>query len=231
MQIKAYAKINLTLDITGKRADGYHAIESVMQSVSLCDILDIRENRLNKISVSSNAAYLPNDESNTAFKAAQLFYEHTGISGRAVDIHIDKKIPSRAGMGGGSSDAAAVLWAMNEIYKTNLSMQELLKIGVKIGADVPFCLIGGTCRCSGIGEKLLRVNPMPECFLLICKPPAGISTPRAYMLVDKHPFAPAAATPKMLTALRTGQLHNVAAALANRFDEVLLISQMGPTRS
>ncbi|WP_099205489.1 4-(cytidine 5'-diphospho)-2-C-methyl-D-erythritol kinase [Scatolibacter rhodanostii] len=226
MEIKAYAKINLTLDISGKRADGYHNIESVMQSISLADTLEIRENNLGKIYLSSNVASLPTDESNTAFKAAKLFYEYTEIKNRYVDIRLDKQIPDKAGMGGGSSDAAAVLWAMNEIYKTNLTMPELFRLGAKIGADVPFCLAGGTCHCRGIGEKIARVDPMPACFLLICKPPAGVSTPRAYAMVDKLLFSAPTGTPKMITALKGGNLQHVSAALSNRFDEVLFLPQV-----
>lgn len=226
MQIKAYAKINLTLDITGKRADGYHNIESIIQSISLCDTLDIRENSSGKIHVTSNTSYLSDDENNTAYKAAKVFYEHTGGKIHGISIDIEKKIPSRAGMGGGSSDAAAVLWAMNEIYRTNLSMSELFHLGTKIGADVPFCLAGGTCYCSGIGEKITRIDGMPHCFLLICKPSAGVSTPRAYALVDKLLYSSPTATPKMANALRSGQIENVAAALSNRFDEVLFLPQV-----
>lgn len=226
IKLKAYAKINLTLDITGKKSDGYHTIESVMQTVSLYDEVRITENFLGKIRITSNAAFLPTDETNTAYKAAKAFLNYIDIRGKNVDIYIDKKIPSRAGMGGGSADAAAVLWGMNDLFSANLSMQELLKIGATVGADVPFCLVGGTCYCKGIGEQISRVDPMPDCFILICKPPAGVSTPRAYATVDKLPFTSAVATPKMLNALRTGQIQNVASALSNRFDEVLRISQV-----
>lgn len=225
IEIKAYAKINLTLDIGSRRPNGYHNIESVMQSVSLYDTVSVGRGGLNRIRVSSNASYLPNDERNTAFQAATLFFKHTGLAAQA-DIRIDKKIPSRSGMGGGSSDAAAVLWGLNELHQTGLSLPELMRLGVRVGADVPFCLAGGTCLCRGIGEKITRVDPMPACTLLICKPPAGISTPRAYGLVDKLPVPAAGATPKMLTALKSGALHNVAAALSNRFDEVTLLSQV-----
>lgn len=226
IKLKAYAKINLTLDITGKRSDGYHTIESVMQTISLCDEVRINENFMGKINVNSNSEFLPTDENNTAFKAAKVFLNYTDIRGKNVDIYIDKKIPSRAGMGGGSADAAAVLWGMNDLFSANLSMQELMLLGAKVGADVPFCLAGGTCHCKGIGEQITRADPMPDCFILICKPPAGVSTPRAYANVDKHPFTSAVATPKMLNALRTGQIQNVASALSNRFDEVLRISQV-----
>lgn len=225
MEIKAYAKINLTLDITGKRADGYHTIETVMQSVGLSDTITILESWPGEIKLETNKGYLPADRKNTAWQAAELFFQRTGIQS-GVRIKIDKAIPGRAGMGGGSADAAAVLKGMNTLFRANLSREALLEMGEKIGADVPFCLVGGTCRCYGIGEKLEPVYPMPKCELLICKPPTGVSTPRAYAMADRYPPARQQYTQRMVSALRTGSIHSVARALNNRFEDTMRLQQV-----
>lgn len=225
MKIKAYAKINLTLDVTGRREDGYHTIDSVMQTIDVCDDLTLEKNTCGEIRLSSNKEYLPKNESNTAFRAAKLFFEECGLPG-GVDIHIIKRIPSRAGMGGGSTDAAAVLHALNRMYERNLPLEQLIDLGRRVGADVPFCVAGGTCRCTGIGEICEPVPPMPDCALLICRPPAGVSTPKAYALMDRYPLGGSRATPRMLTALENGRLRDVSNALANRFDETMKLMQV-----
>lgn len=225
MEIKAYAKINLTLDITGKRQDGYHTIESVMQAVSLYDIVRIERNQTDEAKLKCDKAYLPVDEKNTAFRAARHFGAFIGTP-VGVDIEIIKRVPSRAGMGGGSADAAAVLHGLNRLYGTNLSRETLCEIGAKVGADVPFCVVGGTCKCSGIGDIVEQADPMPGCRLLICKPPVGMSTPRAYAMLDRYPLSGCLHTPNMLKALTNQNLGAVAGAVANRFDEVLRFQQV-----
>lgn len=220
MIIKAPAKINLTLDITGKLENGYHTIDSIMQTVSLYDEVELEKTNDGKVSLQCNKSYLPLNEKNTAYRAARFFLEHTGIQS-GLRIHIRKIIPGRAGMGGGSADAAAVLKGMNGLFETGLDTAQLARIGAKVGADVPFCVIGGTCRCSGIGEVTESVSPMPDCTIVVCKPPAGMSTPRAYALVDKFPGQSNMATPRMLTALKNGSLRSISAAVHNRFDEVM----------
>lgn len=225
MKILANAKINLSLDITGKREDGYHLIESVMQSVSVSDEIEITENSEKQIRIVTNKGYLPVNEKNTTYKAAKLFAEHIGED-IGVDIKIEKSIPSRAGMGGGSSDAAAVLHVLNKLYNANVPQSELMRIGEKIGADVPFCVIGGTCKCTGIGEIAEEIAPMPICSLVICKPSQGMSTPRAYEIIDKYKIPKEKATPKMIKALESDDIRQVAKALSNRFDEVLRMRQV-----
>lgn len=225
MEIKAYAKINLTLDITGKREDGYHTIETVMQSVDLADTVTVLESWPGEIQVETDKGYLPADRRNTAWQAADLFFKQTGINS-GVKIKVQKTVPGRAGMGGGSADAAAVLLAMNAIFHTDLPQETLLEFGLKIGADVPFCIQGGTCRGHGIGEKLEKLSPMPKCELLICKPPTGVSTPRAYAMVDRFPPTGQIYTPRMVSALKTGDIHTVANALHNRFDETMRLQQV-----
>lgn len=183
MKLKANAKINLTLDVLGKREDGYHLIDSVFQSVSLCDEIDIKKNNAIVVRCSDNTIC---DKSNIAYTAAQKFFEYTGIIGGA-EIVIKKHIPLASGMGGGSADAAAVIVALDKIYKTNLSQEQLCEIGLSVGADVPFCIVGGTARVGGIGEKMSRLPKMPDCAILIIKHGAKLSTADMYKKVDACP--------------------------------------------
>lgn len=185
IEIFAYAKINLFLDIQKKREDGYHDIISVMQTVDWCDKIYLRRNDEKKIHLTCSEPQLPTDEKNTAYKAAKLFLER--IQSRdGWDIIIEKHIPHEAGMAGGSADAAATLKGLNRIYKEPLSERELLELGKQIGADVPFCIVGGTKLTMGIGEQMDPFPPMPDCFLVCAKMGEGISTPRAYMELDKR---------------------------------------------
>ena len=144
MKLRAYAKINLTLDVTGRREDGYHTLDTVMQTVSVWDEVEIKKINKPGIRLFCNREYLPVDTKNTAFRAAQYFFERCGITGQGLSIHIRKYIPSRAGMGGGSADAAAVLHGLNQMFHAGLPQQELVELGARVGADVPFCVVGGT---------------------------------------------------------------------------------------
>lgn len=227
MKVNAYAKINLTLDVTGKRPDGYHTLDTIMQTVSLWDELELIPKEEPGIRLTSSHKYLPENEKNTAYRAAKLFFDHCGMPEETgLEISIKKRIPNRAGMGGGSADAAAVLRGLNEMYDMGMPREELMELGAAIGADVPFCVAGGACRCTGIGEKLEPLPPMPDCHLLICKPPAGMSTPRAYALMDQFPLSSNRATPKMVAALESGDLRQIAGALGNRFDETMKLAQV-----
>ncbi len=173
----APAKINLSLDVLKKRHDGYHDLKMIMQTVSLYDEIHIKKSDI--ISIDSNKKNIPLDNRNLAWKAAELFFEYTGISG-GCKIYILKNIPDGAGLGGGSSDAATVLIALNEIYNSHLSETELINIAVKIGADVPFFIIGGTCIAEGIGEKLTKIENKTNPYVLIYKPDFSISTKWVY---------------------------------------------------
>lgn len=226
MKLKAYAKINLTLDVTGKREDGFHTLDTVMQSVSLWDDVELTKTEKPGVFLLCSESYLPVDLKNTAYRAAQEFFHRCGLEGEGVAITLEKRIPSRAGMGGGSADAAAVLRGLNEMYGAGLKVDQLADLGAKVGADVPFCVYGGACRCGGTGEKLEPVTPLPECFLTICKPPAGMSTPRAYALLDQYPQSRVRATPKMIEALEAGDLRLIGKRLANRFDETMRLMQV-----
>ena len=182
--LTAPAKINLTLDVTGRRADSYHTISSIMQSVSLSDSVFIEKNESNKIHLECKGVDLDNYVHNTAYKAAKAFCEHTHINCTGLYISIDKHIPLQAGLGGGSADAAAVIVGLNELFDTRLSLEQLCEIGAKVGADVPFCTVGGTKLCQGIGEIISYIPPLENCFIVIAKGKSGISTKEAYSKID-----------------------------------------------
>ena len=217
---KAYAKINLSLDITGKRADGYHFLETVMQSVSLHDSVFVEKAR--EITVDCPGVPVTPEE-NIACKAARAFFAAAGKHG-GCRIVIEKNIPMQAGMGGGSADAAAVLRALNLLYETDYSFEKIREIGLQAGADVPFCIEGGTQLARGIGEILSPLPFLPSCGILIGKPREGVSTKEAYAAADLLPFG-AGRTERMCQALKTGCLQKVAAAAANIFDEVLCLPE------
>ncbi len=184
----AYGKLNLGLDVTGKREDGYHLVRMVMQTVDVCDTLVIERIPGEREGVILNKLHIPagglsEDEDNLALKAARRMQECFSIN-EAVDITLEKRIPVSAGMAGGSADAAAVLRAMRKLFLPELSFEELEKIAVSIGADVPYCLYGGTVLAEGIGEKLTFLRPAPDMDLIICKPPVDVPTPLVYRLYD-----------------------------------------------
>lgn len=191
LSVLAPAKINLYLDVFARRADGYHDIESVMQTVSLFDRLTVIRNDTQdgkKISLSCRASGIPTDEKNLVWRAALRFFEMTQIETYDVAFILEKKIPSEAGLGGGSSDAAAALLALNRLYETALSLEELCALGAKLGADIPFCIKKGTVYATGIGDVMTSAPPMPDCAFLIAKPKGkGISTAEAYRAIDALP--------------------------------------------
>lgn len=215
MRLKANAKINLTLDIIGKRADGYHLIDSVFQSVSLCDEIDIQKS--NAITVRCDDSTIC-DRSNIAYKAAEKFFEYVGIDGGA-DIKIEKHIPLASGMGGGSADAAAVIVALDKLYETNLSQDMLCKIGLSVGADVPFCIMGGTARVGGIGEQMQKLPDMPDCALLLIKHGAKQSTADMYKKIDNCPQAERY-TKSVVKAIENNDLKTVCNNVFNAFSAV-----------
>lgn len=188
VKIQAPAKINLTLDITGKRADGYHTLSTIMQSISLSDIVTISGTDTGMITINSSNPLLPTDERNIAYKAAEKFLKKTNIQHNGLHIHIQKNIPSEAGLGGGSADAAAVLTGLNYMFRTKLSVNQLCEISATIGADVPFCIIGGTKFCTGIGEIMTEAKPLEQCYIVIAKGSSGISTKSAFEKIDAMEF-------------------------------------------
>jgi len=181
---KAYAKINLSLDVLGKREDGYHDVAMVMQQVSIYDWILIKRWDTPDIRMSSNLSYVPTDDRNLMMKAARLMFEKYQFPGGLL-MRLEKRIPVAAGMAGGSTDAAAVIKGINQIFELHLSKEELSEIGTKIGADVPFCIQGGTCLAEGIGEKLTQLPPAPNFYLVLVKPAFSVSTPVVYHEFDE----------------------------------------------
>lgn len=218
IQLKALGKINLGLDVLKRREDGYHEVKMIMQTVSLCDELELKKSWKEGIKVQTNLYYLPTNENNLVYKAAQLLMEEFDIRD-GISIQLKKKIPVSAGMAGGSSDAAAVLWGMNQMYGLGLSCKDLMERGVKLGADVPYCILRGTALAEGIGERLTVLPPIPKCYLLIAKPGVNVSTKYVYenlhandLKAGQHPDVDA-----MIEALKEKDL----AALSSRMGNVL----------
>lgn len=212
MKIKAYAKINITLDIPKIREDGYHELCSVFQTVSLHDELEINvsENSKNEIILTCDTPNVPCDEKNLCWRAAKAFTERFGIENKNISIDLKKNIPSGAGLGGGSSDCAETLKALNKLFNVNASDEELEQIGVKLGADVPFFIKGGTQLAEGIGEKLTRLDlPYPEFHLVIIKPKAELPTVGIYKIFDGLPKEkiPTASTEKFLEKISAGDIN------------------------
>ena len=217
MQALAYAKLNLTLDILGRREDGYHNLQMVMQSISLSDTLTITPGSGR---MDTNLSYLPSDERNLAQLAAAAFRRATGQDCQ-VDISIDKHIPVCAGMAGGSSDAAAVLRALNQLTGAGLTPEQLAKIGAAVGSDVPYCVLGGTALAEGRGEVLQALPPLPACHVVVCKPPFPISTPQLFARVDVKKIVRRPDTRGLIAALERGDLADAARRMYNVFEDVL----------
>lgn len=216
---KAYAKVNLTLSVGNKREDGYHNISSIMQTISLCDILTLKKS--DKISLVSDCKFLPTDERNLAVQAAKLFFEKTAIRG-GVDIELKKNIPVSAGLGGGSADAAAVLRGLNRLYKTRLTDGELCDMGAKLGADIPFCVIGGTALAEGIGERLTPIANNTKMYFIVSPRGKGVSTKQMYALLSKQGKRLNIENDAMIDALRIGDTDRVSRLMSNDFELISL---------
>ena len=189
IQLKALAKINLGLDVLRRREDGYHEVKMIMQTIGLHDDLEIRKTKTPGIQVKTNLYYLPTNENNLVYKAAKLLMDEFQIQD-GVSIQLKKRIPVAAGMAGGSPDGAAVLWGINQMYGLGLSMQALMERGVRLGADVPYCIQRGTALAEGIGEKLSVLPPMPKCTILIAKPGISVSTKFVYENLHANDLKP-----------------------------------------
>ena len=219
--LKAYAKINLALDVLGKRENGYHDVRMIMQTVKLYDKITIKPTGNSDIIIKTNLHYLPTNENNIVYVAAKLFKETYGIS-EGLHITLEKKIPVAAGMAGGSSDAAATLWGLNQVFETNLSIQDLMKLGVKIGADVPYCLLRGTALSEGIGEILTPLPKAPNFHCLIVKPPVSVSTKYVYEnlnLNDNHNHPD---VDGMIEAINQRDVTGITSRLGNILESVTL---------
>ena len=217
----AYAKLNLTLDVLGKREDGYHDIRSVMQTVSIRDDIEIDIGTGKPWSLKCDREGIPCDERNLAWKAAKVYCEALNKDPGGIEIRITKRIPSEAGMGGGSADAAAVLRALNDHYGNPLSILALAELGAQVGSDVPFCVVGGTCMCEGRGERLRKLPDMPDCIFVVVKPEFSVSTPELYRKIDKVEIPKHPNNQAMESALLAGDLGKVAENVYNVFDPVV----------
>ncbi len=216
----APAKINLTLDIAGRRDDGYHLVHTVMQGLNLRETVSVWEEKEPGIALSVVGADLPADESNTAWKAAEVFRKAVGLPKNGIGVRIHKRVPMGAGLAGGSADAAAVLAALNELTGARLRPAELCELGAQVGADVPFCVMGGTAVGEGIGTVLTPLPDLPECWIVVAKPPDSISTAEAYRKIDGAETLPCSRPFVMEDAIGSGDLAAVGRALGNAFDAV-----------
>ena len=221
MEIQAFAKLNLTLDILGKREDGYHDLRMVMQSITLADTLTLEENQGEGLRVSANLRFLPTGEKNLAAAAALRFWEALGREPENLDIRIEKRIPVCAGMAGGSSDAAAVLRALNQRAGEPFAPKELARLGERVGSDVPYCVLGGTALAEGRGEVLTPLAPLPRCWVVACKPDFPISTPELFAQADRVKLRRRPDTAGLVAALEAGDLGGVARRMYNVFEDVL----------
>lgn len=221
MKIKAYAKINISLDIVGKReCDGYHLLKMIMQNIDLYDEISI-EKQKEDITISCNKSYVPTDSRNLAYKAANLFKETYNIED-GVHIDIVKNIPVSAGLAGGSTDAAAVLKIMNKIFKVNASNEELMELGLKLGADIPYCINGGTALCEGIGEKITILPPFKDKILVLVKPSFGVSTKEVYKAFNLDKVRVHPKTENLIEAMEQDNLYYVANNMKNLLENVTL---------
>ncbi|MBQ2687565.1 MAG: 4-(cytidine 5'-diphospho)-2-C-methyl-D-erythritol kinase [Clostridia bacterium] len=226
----APAKINLTLDILGKRVDGYHDVAMLMQSVSLADTVKLTLTDSEDISISCSDPSIPCDSRNIVYKVSEVFFKVTGIKNTGIEIYIEKVIPSEAGLAGGSADGAATLRLLNVAFDAHLTDKELCEIGAKVGADIPFCILGGTKLATGTGTTLNKVRSMPKCHIVIVKPEVSVSTKEAYSLADNRQGLKIKYTDYCKQMLYSGDLSGICSTLHNDFEEVLNLSDINDVK-
>ena len=228
----AYAKINLFLDITGRRPDGYHTLSTVMQTISLCDTVTLTGTE-SGISLACTDPAIPSDSRNLAYKAAELFFRELYDGKGGAEITLEKRIPSQAGLGGGSADAAAVLRGLNRLFGADLSADTLCTAAVKLGADVPFLILGGTALCGGIGEEITLLDDLTDCTIVIAKPGDGVSTKEAYDAFDtaETQGALSHASPQpLVNALKNGKLNDICRSCSNVFEQTVSLAGVNKAR-
>ncbi len=219
IRLKARAKINLGLDVLGKRENGYHDVRMVMQTIGIYDRIIINKIPEDEIRIKSNLYFLPVNENNLMYKAAKLLKDKCGYSG-GVEIDLNKFIPVSAGLAGGSTDAASTLFGINKLFDLSLSMQELMEIGVEIGADVPYCIMRGTALAEGIGEKLTPLDPLPRTWILIAKPPINVSTKLVYESLDMNGVNEHPDIDGLIDAIRKKDIKGVCGCMGNVLENV-----------
>ncbi|MBC5630184.1 4-(cytidine 5'-diphospho)-2-C-methyl-D-erythritol kinase [Clostridium sp. NSJ-6] len=220
MKIRAYAKVNISLDVVGKREDGYHLLRMIMQNIDLYDEI-IVEKQSRDITIECNKNYVPTDSRNLAYKAAVAFKERYNIS-EGLKIKIFKNIPVSAGLAGGSTDAAAVLKLMNKIFEVNAPKEELMELGLKLGADIPYCIQGGTALCEGVGEIITPLKSFKDKIIVLVKPSFGVSTKEVYKNFDMEKVKKHPETEALIKAMAEDDLRYVAYNMRNLLENVTL---------
>lgn len=221
LEVRAYAKLNLALDVLGRRADGYHEMRMVMQSVTLSDRIRLETGTGRPLRMTTDLGFLPSNEKNLAAVAALRLCEAAGVSSEGLAIDLWKTIPVCAGLAGGSADAAAVLRGINRLMRLGLSSAELAEIGARVGSDVPYCVRGGTALAEGRGERLTPLPPLPRCHVVLCKPAFSVSTPDLFERIDGVRLRRRPDTLGLLGALEAGDLAGVARRMYNVFEDAL----------
>lgn len=221
MKVKAAAKINLMLDILKKLPNGYHSLFMVMQSVDLYDTVSVERNNENKIIIRCDTEGVPCNEKNIAYKCAVAFFDALSIEDRGITIEIEKNIPMAAGTAGGSADGAGVLYCLDKIYNTKLSQKKLCEIGGRVGADIPFCLVGGTAITLGTGTIVAPVTDLPDCYIVLCKPDQDVSTPEAYAQFDSLSRVRHLDRFSMVDAVASGDYEKICSLCANVFEQAV----------
>ena len=219
----AFAKLNLTLDVLDRRPDGYHNLSSVMQTISVRDDVELILNDSGRWSLICDREDVPKDETNLAWRAAEIIFQTLGGRPDGLEIRLTKRIPSGAGLGGGSADAAAVLRALNRWREYPLSVYALCELGAQVGSDVPFCVLCGTALVEGRGERLTKLADAPEMFYVVCKPKLSFSTPELYRKLDETHVTQHPDAQQMQSALLSGDLEAVGKALGNVFEEAVVL--------
>ena len=221
MELRALGKINLGLDVLGRRENGYHDVQMVMQTVYLYDLITLKKKEEPGIELTTNLSFLPVNENNLAYRAAKLLMDEFGLPGGLL-IRLEKHIPVAAGMAGGSSNAAAVLYGMNRLFSLGLTEKELMERGVTLGADVPYCILRGTVLAEGIGEILTPLPPMPRCQILLAKPPVNVSTRMVYEKLDACQIVNHPDIDGLIRGLQDQDLGKVASSMGNVLEEVTI---------
>ena len=220
MKIKAYGKVNISLDVVGKREDGYHLLSMIMQNIDLYDEIEVEKQECGII-LECNKSYVPVDNRNLAYKAAEIFKERYDIVD-GVKIYIEKNIPVSAGLAGGSTDAAAVLKVMNKLFNVNATEEELMELGLKLGADIPYCIHGGTALCEGIGEIITPIKPFRDKIVVLVKPAFGVSTKEVYKNFNLEKVKQHPKTAEIINAIENDDLNFVASNMKNLLENVTL---------
>ncbi len=219
--INAPAKINIGLDVLRRREDGYHEVRMIMQSIRLFDRLTLTRTDMPGIHLTTNLSFLPVNKDNLVYRSASLLMEEFGIED-GLSIHLEKRIPVAAGMAGGSTDAASCMLAMNELYGLGLNKRQLMKRGVRLGADIPYCVLKGTALSEGIGEKLSTIPRMPDCYILIAKPGIHVSTRSVYSALELNDTTPHPDIDRMIQAMKQRDLKDLCRHMGNMLETVTI---------